>query len=253
MRDIKRSGNLRKLFPKKIIKHKSLSKSKESDISNVKNAGSNPDESGNQSNTLLYDVYTCPLSVYIDITCNEDKIRSLIIKGDATLEELENARFKLISDFADISNNGELQAYSDVIGSLYYQRNIILGYELSLNLIIGGKFDTAIGYLNKNGIQCYIPQNKEELKKLVDKILLKRKNRLAKLKEAQGRYNALSSGKGEKPTRRYYNKLLVMLSTCEAIKMQLKAKEMTVAEFAEYINMFNEYQNQLKVRKNKHG
>lgn len=254
MKKGKRSETLLQGLRKKIIRRKSLLNSKEACLSNVKNVGSREDESEHLSNILLYDsVYTCPLSIYIDITCDDNKLKSLIINGNPTQKELEETRFRLITEFSEISNNGESQVYSDVISNFYYQRNLILGYELSLKLVIVARFDKAIEYLNQNGMKCSVPNTEEEYKSLIKAIQLKIKNRIAKYKEARSKYNALSSGKTEKPTRRYYNKLLVMLSTCEIIKIQLDPKKMTVAEFAEYLNIYNEYQNQQKIKNNRHG
>lgn len=253
MKNGKKSGNLLQGLQKQIIKRKSSSNMKESYRSNVKNAGLKEVALEPRSNILLYDVNTCPLSIYIDVTCDDNKLRNLIIEGNPTQEELNEARSKLIAEFSELSNNGESQALTEVVSNLYYQRNLILGYELSLKLVLSGKFAKAIEYLNQNGVKCSPPKTDEELEKLINAIQLKTKNRMVKYKEAKSQYNALSSGKGEKPTRRHYNKLLVMLSTCEAIKIQLDAKKMTVAEFAEYLNMFNEYQNNLKMRNNRHG
>lgn len=248
-----KSGSLLQGLRKKIIKRRSLSNSKENYPSNVKNVGSKEAESEHLSSILLYDINTCPLSVYIDVTCDDSKLKNLIIKGNPTQAELEEARFKLVTDFSELSNNGESQAISEVMSNFYYQRNLIVGYELSLKLVLAGKFEKSIEYLNQNGLKCSVPETEEEFQKLIRAIQMKLKNRIVKYKEAQNQYKTLSSGKGEKPTRKYYNKLLVMLSTCEAIKIQLNPKKMTVAEFAEYLNMFNEYQNHLKMRNNQHG
>lgn len=249
-----KSENLLQGLHKKITKRKSSSNSKESYPSNVKNVGLKGERSEYLSNTLLYDdINICPLSIYIDVTCDDSKLNKLIIQGNPTQGELEEARLKLVAEFSEVSNNGESQAYSDVVSRFYYLRSLIAGLELSLKLVIAGRFDKATEYLNQNGLKCSVPETEEEFQKLVKAIQLKLKNRAAKYKEARSQFNALSSGKGEKPTRRYYNKLLVMLSTSECIKMQLKANEMTVAEFAEYLNLFNEYQNHLKIKNNKHG
>ena len=252
MKKDKKSGSLLQGLRKKIIKRRSSLSSRENYQSNAKNVGSKEIKSEHLSNTLLYDdVNTCPLSIYIDVTCDDNKLKKLIIKGNPTQAELEEARFKLVTDFSELSNNGESQAMSEVMSNFYYQRNLIVGYELALKLVVAGKFDKAVEYLNQNGLKCSVPQTEEEFQKLIRAIQMKLKNRIAKYKESRSQYNALSSGKGEKPTRRYYNKLIVMLSTCEAIKIQLNPKKMTVAEFAEYLNMFNEYQNQLKMRNNR--
>lgn len=251
MKNGKKQGNLAQALQKKMAGHKSSLNTKGGCQSNVRHVGLKAEEKGCRSNILLFDsCYTCPLSVYIDITADEGKLKNLIIKGNPTNEELEEARFRLVTEFSEISNSGESAVFREVTGNFYKQRALVLGYELSLKLLLAGRFRAAVGYLNKNGLNCQVPETEEEFKKLAESISLKIKNRTAKYKEAESAYKALSSGKGEKPTRRYYNRLLVILSTCEAIKIQLNPKKMTVAEFAEYLNMFNEYRNHLKMKRN---
>jgi len=196
---------------------------------------------------LYNSVYTTPLSVYIDITA-DDKLENLIITGSPTRQQLEEAKMKIVSEFQEISSCGETKAYLDAAGSYYSKLNVITGFEVAIRLLRAGRYEKAIDYLNRNGVKCSAPNNDEEILALIAAIELKLKNRLAKFQEASSKFKALSK-KGEKPTRAYYNKLLVMLSTCEIIKMQLNPKNMTVAEFAEYLNVYNEYQNQLKIRK----
>lgn len=246
----KKSESSLRGLQKKIIKRKSLSNSRESYQSNVKNVGLRGGVSDNQSNILLYDIYTCPLSIYIDVTCDDSKLNKLVIQGNPTQEQLEDARFKLVTDFSELSNNGESKAISDVITNLYYQRNILLGYEISLKLVLTGKFSESIAYLNNHGLKCEVPKTEDEHKKLINAMQLKIKNRLAKYKEARSQYDVFYSGKTERPTRAYYNKLIVMLSMCEIIKIQLNIQELTAAQFAEYLNVYNEYQNQLKIKNN---
>lgn len=249
-----KSGSLLHELRKRIIKRKSSTNTRGNTLSNVTSVGSKGEALEHPSSILLYDdVNTCPLSIYIDVTCDDSKLKSLIIEGNPTQEELEEARFKLVTDFSELSNHGESQAISEVMSNFYYQRNLIVGYELCLKLVLSGMFEKSIEYLNENGLTCSVPQSEEDFQKLIHAIQMKLKNRMVKYKEARSQYNALASGKDEKPTRRYYNKLIVILSTCEAIKIQLNPKKMTVAEFAEYLNMFNEYQNHLKMRNNKHG
>jgi hypothetical protein len=73
---------------------------------------------------------------------------------------------------------------------------------------------------------------------------------MVKYKVVEKEYK-IFAGKSEKPTRKYFTRILVMLSSCEVIKMRLNPKEITLAEFAEYINLFNDYQNQLKISRNR--
>jgi hypothetical protein len=194
------------------------------------------------------------LDVYIDVTV-DDNTKRLIIYGSPSEAELEEAKLKLVSDFSELSGGGEAKAFNYTISQYYLKRSVIIGFELSIRLILAGRFEAAVDYLNKNGVKCSVPKDEAEFNDLIDLVHKKYKNKIANAKylELTNRYRELSLKKEEKPTRRYYTRLLVMLSSCEAIRIQLNPKKMTVAEFAEYINLFNEYQNILKNIKNGRG
>jgi hypothetical protein len=197
----------------------------------------------------LYD--TCeitPLSVYIDVTC-DDKLEKLIISGNPSIELLEETKEKLIQEFSELTGSGEMKIFTEAARNFFYLRNTITGMEMAAHLIASGEYGDAIAFFNKSGVKCAAPENNEQAEALMSKINLKLKNRLAKFKEAKKRYESLQK-QGEKPTRKYYNKLLVTLSTCEIIKMQLDRNRLTLSEFAEYINILSEYHNHLKSAKN---
>jgi hypothetical protein len=164
--------------------------------------------------------------------------------------QLEEAKLKLMSEFSEASNNELARMFADTSINFFLKKNRVMGLELALRLILATRYEYSIDYLNRIGIACTVPGSDEDFKKLVKKIQMAIKNGLAKLKEAGTRYNSLSAGKAERPTRKYYNRLLIILSTCEIIKIQLNPKKMMVSEFAEYLNLYNEYQNQLKMQRN---
>ncbi len=218
--------------------------------SSVFHAGKNPGESEHQSNTSYFNsIYTCPLSVYIDVTC-DNKLESLVISGRPTTAQLEEARLKLMSEFYEASDNASAQMFSETSRNLFAKRNRIIGLEASLRLILAKRYEYSIIYLNKNGVKCSWPESDEDFKKLVSKINIEIKNSIIKLKIAQAKYDSLHSCNSEKPNRKYYNKLLIILSTCDIIKIQLNPKKMMVSEFAEYLNLYNEYKNYLKMKRN---
>jgi len=196
-------------------------------------------------NILLYDsCFVCPLSVYIDVVC-DDNLNALVIEGNPTNELLEDTKLKLMSEFSEMSNQAEMKMQIDRMRNLYLYEIQIRGFELALALISRKMYPEAIEFLNQNGLKCKAPETEEEFEKLTKAIQIKIMNRISKYKEAKAACD-LYQKKGEKPTRKYFNKLLVMLSVCEIIKFQLDTKKMTVAEFAEYLNLYNEYQNNLK-------
>lgn len=193
----------------------------------------------------MYDsCFVCPLSVYMDVVC-DDNLSALTIKGNPSNELLEDTKFKLISEFSEMSNQSETETQIERMRNLYLHEIRIRGYELSLTLIIEKRYPEAIGFLNRNGLKCKTPETEEEFERLIKAVRMKITNNTAKYREAKTAYDSYVK-KGEKPTRKYFNKLLVMLSVCEIIKFQLDPKKMTVAEFAEYLNLYNEYTNNLK-------
>jgi hypothetical protein len=178
-------------------------------------------------------------------------LEKLIISGSPTTEQLEEAKFKLTSEFSELSGGNDSKIFAETAKNYFHNRNLVLGLEISLRMIYEGKYDTSIEYLNNNGVSCTTPENEEQAKALIRKIELKLKNRSAKLKQYRAQYNALSSKKSDKPTRRYFNKLIVMLSVSEVIKMQIDRNKLMLSEFAEYLNTYNEYQQYLQTLKNK--
>ena len=197
------------------------------------------------SNISLYDACEkCPLAVYIDITCDE-RLERLIISGDPSRELLEETREKLVQEFSELTGGSEMKTFIEATRRFFYLRNRITGMQIAIRLIAAGRYDEAVSYLNQSGIECAAPGNGEQARDLTAKLELKLKNLLGELRRAKKHYESLR-GKGAKPTRQYYSRLLVMLSTCEAIKMQLDRNRLTLSELAEYINIFNEYHNQSK-------
>jgi hypothetical protein len=197
----------------------------------------------------LYDTCdTCPLSVYIDLTC-DDRLERLIISGNPSRELLEETKSKLVQEFSELVGGGETRAHIEAARNFLYYRNRVAGMQIAVHLISYGRYDDAVSYLNQSGVKCAAPENGERAAALIKELNREAGNLSARLKEKKELYESLK-GKGEKPTRKYYNRLLVMLSTCEAVKMQLDRNRLTLSEFAEYINMFNEYGNQLKSIKN---
>jgi hypothetical protein len=186
--------------------------------------------------------------VYIDVTC-DDKLEKLIITGNPPREILEETKAKLMQEFSSLTGGGEMKEFTATARDFFQKRNTVMGIEVCIHLIASGKYGEAVEFLNRARIACTEPENEEQAARLITRLNGELKNRSGKLKEAADRYEKLQK-KGEKPTRQYYNRLLVMLSTSETVKIQLDRNRLTLSEFAEYINAFNEYQTQLKAIQN---
>ncbi len=250
MTPTRKSENWLTPWPTAKAKTRYSSSTRANNSSNAKHAGSKPGRKARRSNILLYDsIYNCPLAVYIDVTCDDHLLHRLTLRGKPTLKQLHEARFKLMADFAELSNQGQTKAIQQACLHYYRQRSLLFGMELCHQVVQTGASEEAVQFLTQYGLSCTVPTSLEETNRLLENIQMKIKNRRVKLKEAKKAYDLLTQ-KSEKPNRQYYSKLLVMLSTCEAIKMQLNPNRMTVAEFAEYISLFQHYQNQLKFRNN---
>ena len=207
-----------------------------------------PKQSHGVSYKMYETIYDCPLSVYIDITV-DNKLNSLVISGKPTTEKLEETKMKLVYDFTEASGGIDMKGYTSIVGQYHQQLNIITGFDFSIELIKVGRYEKALQFLNANGLNCSIPETADAVDILLKSVEMKYKNRLAKFKEISTKYGELTAKKTEKPTRQYYSKLIIALSTCEAIKMQLNPKQMTVSDFAEYLNIYNEYLNHIKSTK----
>jgi hypothetical protein len=250
MKKNKKTERSPKLWPKRNKETISLSNTTKNITSNPNNVTSKAEEKAKSSNVSLYDACDItPLSVYIDLVC-DNRLERLIISGNPSQELLEETKMKLTAEFSELSGGGEMQMFIETTRQFFYQRNLIAGMQIAMQLIAAGNYDESIAYLNKSGITCTAPQNDEQTNALLKQLSLKLKNLSSKFKQIKKRYESLQK-RGEKPTRKYYNRLLVALSTCEVIKMQLDRNKLTLSEFAEYINIFNEYHNHLKTIK--HG
>ena len=148
----------------------------------------------------------------------------------------------------DLSNDAEIKASSEAYFDFMKKKNIVLGLLVAIELVANDEFTKAAPFLKECGISAKEPGNEQQKSDLLKSLELKLKNRQAKLQESQTRYESLQK-KGEKPTRKYYNKLIVILSTCEAIKMQIDAKKLLLSEFAEYLNMYNDYCEHIRSKK----
>ena len=243
----KKTGNWHVFFRKKKAGTTSLSNTTESCTSNRRSATTKGEELEESSNISLYDsVYNCPLSVWIDVTV-DNNLQKLILSGNPSREQLEAAKDKIYREYMDISDDTEMKASSEAYFDFIRKRVIVLGLVMAIDLIANDKFSYSLQFLNNCGISAKEPENENQKADLIKSLELKLKNRQAKLQEAQTRYESLQK-KGEKPTRKYYNKLIVILSTCEAIKMQIDAKKLLLSEFAEYLNMYNEYCEHIRAK-----
>jgi hypothetical protein len=191
---------------------------------------------------------TCPLSIYIDVVC-DNTLEKLVISGKPGIEVLQEAKFRLVAEFSELSGNTAMKNYMAGSKSYYRQLNVIKGLEIAHSLVRSGRISSATDFMKSVGIPCNENAKAEEMLLSIERQI---KAKVIKLKDVRRRMEQPDkTGNGQGYTRRYFNRLLAALSTCEAIHIQLDRSKMTVAEFAEYINIYNEYMTH--INNLKHG
>lgn len=209
---------------------------------------------GSRGNSCKYSIIDtcerCPLSVYIDIVC-EEKLDGLIISGNPPKELLEAAALKICSEFLVLSGGSDRTM--ELTRRMHYYYSLILIYSISLNLISMGKHDKdVIDVLNKNGFSCSMPKDEQETAKLISRLKSAISEKKIRMNSEKKRLESLKTGGNTKPTREYYTSTLVMLSKHVGFRL---TKDITLAEYAAYLKDYKEEIQRLKQLKdvNKHA
>lgn len=201
-------------------------------------------EKQRKSYIIYNNCYECTLKVYIELVCN-DNLDALIISGNPTREELEDARDRIFSEFSAISGASETRRTTLLRESRLY-RSQIVGLIAALHLISLG--DKDVGILKEFGIRFKVPDNADELNELINKIFSKiseRKIRYNKSISELNRLNEKEAGKKVNPMD-FFNQL-VSLSRWAGFRI---GTEISLAEYSAYLKQMNEYAEQLKVKRN---
>jgi hypothetical protein len=157
---------------------------------------------------------------------------------------LQEAKLKLVTEFSELSGNTAMKNYIANSKAYWRQLNVVKGLETAHTLVSAGRIQPATDFMKSVGIPCNENMATEEIALFIERQI---KARIIKLKDARHRMEQRDKNSREQGyTRKYFNRLLTVLSTCEAIHIQLDRNKMTVAEFAEYINIYNEYSTNIK-------
>lgn len=222
-------------------------KSMKKHISTGKSAGQkpeNPEPSG--SSYTLYDTCDkCPLSVYIDLVCN-DNLRALVLTGNPPEDVIQEAKMGLLSEFHELSGDARSASVTNSLRLIYGYKAQILGLVLSAQLLPGPDKEQIAGHLRQNGIRIKsIPEDEAGLRSLVQRIESRIKNLQTRLKEEVKRYNAMQSrSAGQAPTPDLFNDQLVLLSKHVGFHL---SKTITLAEYAGYLK---DYKTSIKYGRN---
>lgn len=184
----------------------------------------------------LYDTCDkCPLTVYIDLICNNN-LNALLIQGNAPEEVLISTRIDLVVEFSELSGNQQTQSLNSVIKQIYYYRNKIRGLSICLELIYNDSYASSIPYLN-NEFRTKEPQSEQEFDRLIKTVQARIKGHMVKLITLEKRFTALSEENDNgKITPQYFNEQLVMLS--KYLGFTLNKNKLNVAEYAAYLKDF---------------
>ncbi len=190
----------------------------------------NQKERSDRSFTLYDNCNICPLSVYVDLVCNNN-LRSLIISGNPTDDEVEIAKISLILEFSELSGNTQTHSVNNLLKGIYMSRMQIKSIEMCINLISSGRYSVAKDYLKSIGI------SKVDVKYLQGVI----KSKVINLKKDISRYDSLVKESGsKKPTAQFYNHQLAVLS--KYLKFDVPMS-ITLAKYAEYLKLYNDGNN----------
>ncbi len=194
-----------------------------------------------KSSYVLYDTCDkCPLRVYIDVICS-DNLSALIVSGNAPESALLECRSDLVSEFNELSGNGNSSAMVSMVKNIQLYRAQILGFSIAAELLAFGRTDAAFDFLNNNGVRVGgFPETEQEWMKIGRKI--ESKIRLLKIKirdESRRQRELVDRNKGVRATIKDFNDQMVALSKHVGFRL---TKDISLAEYAGYLK---DYKNEL--------
>lgn len=203
-----------------------------------------------KSYSIYSSCYTCPLSVYIELIC-DGNWGALVISGNPSEDLIKGTADKLIAEFAQMCNSGLFSQTNNKLREVYLNRAQLIGYSICSRLIALGDVEYAVEYLGKLGLRCQIPKTNEEFVNLGEKISGKIKEKNIRMRKTQRELETLrDSHLGEKPTKQYFTDQLIEISKWMGYRV---TPEITLAEYASYLNKMKEYAESLQLKMKKHG
>lgn len=203
-----------------------------------------------KSYSIYNSCFACPLSVYIELVC-DDNLGALVISGNPPEDLINETANKLISEFAQMCNSGLFSQTNNKLREVYLNRAQLIGYSICSRLIALGDVEYAVEYLGKLGLRCQIPKTNEEFVNLGEKVSGKIKEKNIRMRKTQRELETLrDSHLGEKPTKQYFTDQLIEISKWMGYRV---TPEITLAEYASYLNKMKEYAESLQLKMKKHG
>lgn len=182
----------------------------------------------------LYDTCNkCPLWAYVELVCNNNP-RALTVEGEPPESALEDAGISLTAEFSELSGNADASDIHNTMKNIRIYRMHIQILTTCLCFCFNGKTEDARRVLKQ--VDINIPGDPEDALKRIEGFI---KSKSILLKKEIDRYEKLVSGnKGNKPTVKYYNQQLAVLSVHFKFNIDMNV---TLAAFASYLKIFENH------------
>jgi len=184
----------------------------------------------------LYDTCdVCPLSVYIDLICN-DNLRALIKYGTPKDEVLQEAKLKLCAEFAELSGDETAKAIFTAIRDVYMYQSQVALVTVVLNLL-KSKISDGLPYLKSIGLNVAMPKRESDYVQAIKRVNGFLKGRVIRYKEAYKQYELLSKGNGKSKGIKSsdFTDILVHLSKNAGFRL---TTDISLAEYASYLKLY---------------
>lgn len=194
------------------------------------------------SGKLYQSIHDMPLHRFIECI-TVDNYSALLIEGKATDEELQDAWHRIADQYTAAVGDNEYRLYLNCFKEVAVMAVELQNIEFLIESLGKAFYQPLLDELNKlmgTAIQLDGLQ-KESYYKQLDIIYKRSRGLKIKLDLKRMQYEALSkkfSNKGEKPTRDYFDSMLITLS--DHAQFQLTAN-ITVFEYCERLKRFINY------------
>jgi hypothetical protein len=191
-----------------------------------------------------------PLSKFIDCDVDGD-LSALVIEGDPTEEEILTAWLSVKTQYADITGNQEYTMYKYACRDVNVLQISLVEVETLVSIMRKVYSPMVADRLNKI-LRSRFKFNHEEPEEYINDLegcITRTGSIKIQIDLKRAVMNAMEGkqGKGEKPTREYYHRILISLSDHAGYDLTDK---ISVFDFCERVKRFNKFCEQQKNAKN---
>lgn len=218
---------------------------------NGNTAKPNPSSPQDTRSPRLYTYITdLPLNRYIDCVV-DGNLAALIIKGMPAEEDLQQAWFGIQQQYADVIGDAEHKFYISLLSEVSHLSALYAAIQNGLNILEKIWFPPLVLQINKALGSNFKFDHEDPISYISDirkatsrskGIKLKLDLKLAHFESIRNRHE----GKIEKPTREYFQSILITLS--DFSKYPIESTRITTFEFADRIRRFNTYCEKVKTK-----